>query len=109
MEEFYFLGYKGFYFVESQPPFCKNMMSCCLLHVGSLLGYRVNPEDGGDMFPPKVGCSSSRLHGVISQKTELLITTAVGSSDSSCLETGHTTACFQFLSCSQFVFIFTIH
>jgi hypothetical protein len=48
--------------------------SVACFNPGFLLGVLFNPEDGGDiMFIRKV----SGLHGVISQKTEDLIITAV--------------------------------
>jgi hypothetical protein len=39
-------------------------------------------EEGGDMFLRKCLLSYIGLHGVISQKTELFIVTAVGTSNS---------------------------
>jgi hypothetical protein len=51
--------------------------TCCLFHFGFLLGILFNSEDGGDMFLP-------RPHGIISQKIELCITTAVITSNPTC-------------------------
>jgi hypothetical protein len=49
-------------------------------HAGFLLALFFHPEDGGD-FPPKRRLIFNRLHGVISQKIELFITTAVRTFD----------------------------
>jgi hypothetical protein len=37
-------------------------------HAGFLLGLFFNPEDGGDMNPPKRRLTLDGLHGVIFQK-----------------------------------------
>jgi hypothetical protein len=50
-----------------------------MLLAGFLLGLFFDPEDDGD--PPKCWLTFNRLHSVISQKTELFITTAVGTSN----------------------------
>jgi hypothetical protein len=55
------------------------LLSTCF-HPGFLLGLFFDPEDGGDMFLPNVGCFNG-LHGVISQKIVLFITTAVRTSN----------------------------
>jgi hypothetical protein len=55
--------------------------ACYLLHAGFLLGLYFDPEDEGDMFPAKCLLTFNGLHGVISQKIELFITTAVGPSN----------------------------
>jgi hypothetical protein len=47
-----------------------------MLHTGLLLGLLFNPEDGGDIFP-KRRLNMNGLQGVVSQKTEHHITTAV--------------------------------
>jgi hypothetical protein len=44
------------------------------------LGLFLDSEDLGDMFLQNVGCLNG-LHGIISQKTELLITNAVKTSN----------------------------
>jgi hypothetical protein len=49
----------------------KKSFACCLLHAGLLLGLLFNPEDG----------TFNRLHSIISQKTELCITTTVRTSN----------------------------
>jgi hypothetical protein len=49
-------------------------------HAGFLLALFFDPEDGGDMFPRKHWLTFNGLHGVISQKTVLFITTAVRTS-----------------------------
>jgi hypothetical protein len=59
---------------------CGPLFAICF-HAGFLLGLFVDPEDGVDMFPPKRRLTLNRLHGVISQKTVLFITTAVRTSD----------------------------
>jgi hypothetical protein len=46
-----------------------------------LLGLYFDPEDGGDV-PPKSPLAFNGLHSVISQKIELFIITAVGTSNS---------------------------
>jgi hypothetical protein len=43
-----------------------------------LLGIFLDPENGGDIFLRSVG---NKLHGVISQKVELFITTGVTTSN----------------------------
>jgi hypothetical protein len=47
---------------------------------GFLLGLFFDPEDRGDV-PPKRLLTFKGLHSVISQKIELFITTAVGTSN----------------------------
>jgi hypothetical protein len=49
-------------------------------HAGFLHSLFLNPEDGGDV-PPKCLLTFNGLHGVISQKIELFITTAVRTSN----------------------------
>jgi hypothetical protein len=49
--------------------------ACCLLHAGFFLGLFFTPADEGDI-PPKM-MTFTGLHDDISQKMELLITTAV--------------------------------
>jgi hypothetical protein len=46
-----------------------------------LFGLFFDPEDGGDMFLQKLRLTSNGLHGVISQKIVLFITTAVRTSN----------------------------
>jgi NhaP-type Na+/H+ or K+/H+ antiporter len=46
-----------------------------------LLGLFFDPEFGGDIFLQKLLLTLSGLHGVISQKTVLFITTAVRTSN----------------------------
>jgi hypothetical protein len=41
-----------------------NSSACCLLHVGFLIGLRLNTEEDGDML------TFNGLHGDISQTTE---------------------------------------
>jgi hypothetical protein len=48
---------------------------------GVLLGLFFNPEDGGDMIPQNVYLTFNGLHGIVSQKTGLFITTAVRTSN----------------------------
>jgi hypothetical protein len=48
--------------------------------VGFLLGLVFDPEDGGDV-PPKRRLIFNGLHGIISQKTVLFITTDVRTSN----------------------------
>jgi hypothetical protein len=50
------------------------------LHAGFLLGLFFDPRDGDDVLP-KRRLTLTELHGVISQKTELFITTAVRTSN----------------------------
>jgi hypothetical protein len=50
-------------------------------HDEFLLGLFFDPEDGGDMFPQNVYLTFNGLHGIVSQKRELFITTAVRTSD----------------------------
>jgi hypothetical protein len=57
-----------------------SVCACYLLHASFLLDLFSGPDDGGDMFLRNVGLTFNGLHGVISQKTELL-TTAVRTSD----------------------------
>jgi hypothetical protein len=45
--------------------------------VGILFGPFFEPANGGDVFFQNVDRLSNRLHGIISQKTGLLITIAV--------------------------------
>jgi hypothetical protein len=49
-------------------------------HVRFSLGLFFHPEDGGDMFLRNVGYFNG-IHGVISQKIVLFITTAVRTSN----------------------------
>jgi hypothetical protein len=67
--------------------------SCYLLHAGFLLDLLFALEDGGNMFLRKICCLSTYCTHVISQKTELFITTAVKTSNPTSLqnswETGH--------------------
>jgi hypothetical protein len=46
-----------------------------------LLGLFFDPEDGGDIFLRNIGLTFNGLHGVISPKIELFITTAVRTSN----------------------------
>jgi hypothetical protein len=46
-----------------------------------LLGLFFDPEAGGDIFFPKSRLTFTGLHGVISQKIVLFITTAVRTSN----------------------------
>jgi hypothetical protein len=46
-----------------------------------LLGLFFDPEDGGEMFLRSVGRLLNGLHGVISQKKALFITTGVRTSN----------------------------
>jgi hypothetical protein len=56
--------------------------ACYLLRAAFLLGLFFGPEDGGDMFLRKVlWLIFDGLHGVISQKPELFITTAARASN----------------------------
>jgi hypothetical protein len=55
------------------------LLATCLL-AGSCRNYFFDPEDGGDV-PPKRRLKLNRLHGVISQKMILFITTAVKTSN----------------------------
>jgi hypothetical protein len=48
---------------------------------GFFLSLFFDPEDGGDMFLQKVALAFNRLHGLIYQKIELFITTAVRTSN----------------------------
>jgi hypothetical protein len=48
--------------------------ACYLLHADFLLRIFFDPEDGGDMSP-KCLLTLSGLHGIISQKIELFVTT----------------------------------
>jgi hypothetical protein len=53
--------------------------ACYRLHVDFLLGLFFDPEDGD--VPPKHQLTYNALHGVISQKTEVFIITAVRTSN----------------------------
>lgn len=55
-------------------------LSCCLLHTGLLLGLLLNPEDGRDVSP-KSRLTLNGLYSIITQMTELLITTIERTSD----------------------------
>jgi hypothetical protein len=61
-----------------------SIFRACLLatcfHAGFLLGLFFDSEDGGDMFLRNIGYLSTGLHGVISLKLELFISTAVRTS-----------------------------
>jgi hypothetical protein len=57
-----------------------DIMPCSPLKAGLLLGFFFDPEDGDDV-PPKSWLTFNRLHGVISQKIVLFITTAVRTSN----------------------------
>jgi hypothetical protein len=48
------------------------------LHAGCLLGLFFDPQDRGDMFFLNIVLTFSELHGDISQKIEVFITTALG-------------------------------
>jgi hypothetical protein len=58
----------------------KASSACYLVHAGFVLGLFFNPEAGGDMFLWN-WLTFNRLHGVISQKIELFITTSVRTSN----------------------------
>jgi hypothetical protein len=67
------------YIPEAQglDPFCSILTHLKLMNTSSfLLGLFFDTDDGGDMSLRNVG----GLHGVISQKTEIFITTAVRTS-----------------------------
>jgi hypothetical protein len=53
----------------------------CLLHAGLVLGLFFHHEEGGYKFLRNVGCFFNGLHGVILQKVELFVTTAVRTSN----------------------------
>jgi hypothetical protein len=53
----------------------QQILATCF-HAGILLSLFFGPEYGGDV-PPKRGLTLDGLYGVVSQKTELFITTAV--------------------------------
>jgi hypothetical protein len=53
----------------------RKSFACYLLHASFLLGLYFYPEDGGDMF--LLNKIFNGLHGVITQKIEFFITTAV--------------------------------
>jgi hypothetical protein len=55
------------------------LLATCF-HAGFLLGLFFDPEDGGDMFLQNV-LTFNGLHGVIFQKIELFINTAVRTSN----------------------------
>jgi hypothetical protein len=61
-------------------PFCgfRNYID---IDTGFLLSVFFDLKDGGDMFPPKRLLTFNGLREVLSQKTELFITTAVRTSD----------------------------
>jgi hypothetical protein len=65
IEQFYILGFKG----DIQ------LLTTCS-NAGSLLG----PEDGVDMSLRNLGLTFNGLHGVVFQKTEVVIPTAVRTS-----------------------------
>jgi hypothetical protein len=46
-----------------------------------MLGLIFKPEYGGDVFSRNIDLIFNRLHGVISKKIELLISTAMGTSN----------------------------
>jgi hypothetical protein len=46
-------------------------------HAGSLFALFFDPDDADDMFPPERRLTFNGLHGVISQKIEAFITTAL--------------------------------
>jgi hypothetical protein len=52
-----------------------------MLQADFLLGLFVDPEDGTDLFLRNVAWIICELHGVISQKIELFITTVIRSSN----------------------------
>jgi hypothetical protein len=54
----------------------KQAASNVMVHAGFLLGSFQNPDDGGDIF------LRNGIHFVILEKTELFITTAAGTSNS---------------------------
>jgi hypothetical protein len=51
----------------------------------SYLTYYSNPEDGGDMFLRNVALTFRGLHSIISQTAKLFITTAVRTSNPTCV------------------------
>jgi hypothetical protein len=55
--------------------------SATCFHAGFLLGLFYDPEDGGDDVLSKRRFTFKRLHGIISQKIELFIITAVRTSN----------------------------
>jgi hypothetical protein len=65
----------GWYGLDSSGSGTRQQAACYLLHVSFLLGLFIDPEGEDDMLLRNVG--SNELHGIISQKIELLMTTAV--------------------------------
>jgi hypothetical protein len=56
------------------------LLATCF-QAGFLVHLFLDLEDGGGMFPPECRLTVNGLHGVISQKIVLFITTAVGTSN----------------------------